>query len=334
MKRSIKISYNTGRECHPAKYVLRIAIGVVSCLTLVGCEPGLRHTTLIHKHSSRAAGSSRILSDLFASYYKRTEAVFDVALLIKPREPSMPGFEVHLAPLLVYELSDSDKPGPFAPLGALYIDSNGTPAVDLALPTVYLEEGEVPIGNRSYPSMTFRWYHHRDPGQTNMIEEVGLRIIHDDDGYALLMEVAQSIHQDALNHAVRLFFAAESVELEAREKIGPPAPGRRYALESSLEDAPYAIVAKVIGDGPVPMGPFVYLSNHPQRVTTLLCRCSASQMNEVADTLEYDLAPFDTVSAIVSKPGHQINRREFKSIEKSIRWPFGLEQATNPEARH
>jgi hypothetical protein len=49
------------------------------------------------------------------------------------------------------------------------------------------------------------------------------------------------------------------------------------------------VVANVIDDGPVPMGPVVYLLQHSRDVSTLICRCMASRGGELLGQTNYEL---------------------------------------------
>ncbi|MFO1512558.1 MAG: hypothetical protein U1F83_06550 [Verrucomicrobiota bacterium] len=49
-------------------------------------------------------------------------------------------------------------------------------------------------------------------------------------------------------------YAAQSLELAARAQFGPPLPGRKFSLSAVWRKRP-TVVANVISDGPLPMGP-------------------------------------------------------------------------------
>jgi hypothetical protein len=89
-------------------------------------------------------------------------------------------------------------------------------------------------------------------------------------------------------------FVSHSLEVAALAEFGKPLPGRRYAIESSVEEAPDVIVARVIDDGPVAMGPIVYLSASTRTVSTLICRCMPAQVRRLVATSTYDLLPFQS----------------------------------------
>jgi hypothetical protein len=94
-----------------------------------------------------------------------------------------------------------------------------------------------------------------------------------------------------------VFFVAQSLETAARAEFGPPLPGRRYAIETSTNSAPNAVVARVIDDGPMPMGPMVYLQAGTRDVSTVICRCMAAQAKKLAGASTYELEPLLLSSA-------------------------------------
>jgi hypothetical protein len=85
-------------------------------------------------------------------------------------------------------------------------------------------------------------------------------------------------------------------------EFGPPLPGRTYSVERSLADAPKVVVARVLDDGPMPMGPMVYLSAGSRNVSTVLCRCMRAQAKNLAGTYTYELTPLPA-NAAESVPG-------------------------------
>ena len=49
------------------------------------------------------------------------------------------------------------------------------------------------------------------------------------------------------------------------------------------------VVARVLADGPMAMGPFVYLTEPGLEVTTLLCRCMPAQVDDFFANTYYEL---------------------------------------------
>ena len=94
-----------------------------------------------------------------------------------------------------------------------------------------------------------------------------------------------------------LVFVSQSLEAAALAEFGRTLPGRRYAIERGVEEAPKVIIARVLDDGPVAMGPFVYLSAGTRAVSTLICRCMPAQTKKLLATSAYDLLPFQAMAA-------------------------------------
>ena len=91
------------------------------------------------------------------------------------------------------------------------------------------------------------------------------------------------------------------------------------------------VAARIIDDGPVPMGPYVYLNAPPSRtVTTVLCRCSPSQVEAFIETRYYDLRPLETMDpnngGLMRWAGTPVYSELLqpvtgKSLDRILRWP-------------
>jgi hypothetical protein len=92
-----------------------------------------------------------------------------------------------------------------------------------------------------------------------------------------------------------LVFVSQSLEAAAAARFGKALPGRRFAIERSTQAAPKVVVARVIDDGPVGMGPIVYLSAGTRTVSTLICRCMPAQVKTLRTTAAYDLLPLPAI---------------------------------------
>jgi hypothetical protein len=153
----------------------------------------------------------------------------------------------------------------------------------------------------------------------------GVRITLGQDGLPLVWEALST------DTRTRVLFIAESLEQAARREFGEPLPGRRFSIERAADEAPDVVVARIIDDGPVPMGPYVYLNAPPSRaVTTVLCRCSPSQVEAFIETRYYDLLPLETIDPTsrglmrwVGTLVYDESRRAApgKSLDRILRWP-------------
>jgi len=170
-------------------------------------------------------------------------------------------------------------------LGALII-SNGTVTFDGSRPTIYTELATVLIQGKSHIQATYLWFYSAVLASSkSALSGQGIQLTLDSSGKPVIWEVIADTSR------ATVIFVSESLETAARAKFGPPLPGRRHAVERSVEEAPAVVVARVIDDGPVPMGPFVYINAETRCVNTVLCRCMPPQVRSLRSTRTYELAP-------------------------------------------
>ncbi len=235
----------------------------------------------------------------YTNIYQRAAIEFDAANFIKPAESKAEDLAFKLAPLLMQEVV-SGKNQPAVGLnglatesgakgdqfGALII-SNGSVTFDGSHPAIYTELATVSINGKSHIQATYFWFYSAEQAVSihSALTSQGVRLTLDADGKPVIWEVMADMS------GARVIFVSESLEAAARAKFGPPLPGRRYAVERSVEETPAVVVARVIDDGPVPMGPFVYLSAGTHCVSTVLCRCMPPQVRSLRSTLTYELVP-------------------------------------------
>jgi hypothetical protein len=224
---------------------------------------------------------------------------FGRAVLYKPREGIGHDVDQTFVPLIV-EQAD-----------------NESAAAKPAPKTLYSAVSSVELGGEQFDQVTFAWTYNgeRSDPQSVCGRLRGVRITIDNDGYPLIWE-ALSDGTDRLP-----VFVAESLEQEAKTTFGEPQSGARVALEQKPRPAAEAVIVGTVEQGPVPMGPYVYLSSAPQRtITTILCRCSPSQVDEFIATAEYDLQP---LKALEHKCPDLLKRLQSSRLETMLRWPRG-----------
>jgi hypothetical protein len=115
---------------------------------------------------------------------------------------------------------------------------------------------------------------------------------------------------------VEVIFVSRSLESAALAEFGKPPPGRRYAVERGLEESSGVVVARVIEDGPIAMGPMVYLSAGSRSVSTLICRCMAAQAKQLVETKNYELFP-----VLVGSPSPSLLRARAQMGSRPAFWP-------------
>jgi hypothetical protein len=227
----------------------------------------------------------------FSSIYQRATNHFVTAHLLKPSLSKEQDVTLAFAPLIVQEAS-GDEPLR-TPFGELSL-SNGVLSLDTSKPTIYVYADQVKAGSTAHPRFTYLWCYSVDPKlrAKSPLALQGVRITTDSSGAPVIWEVlADQLGFD-------LVFVAESLErtAAAQAKIQP---GRRFAVEPPLRKFPRLVVPRVISDGPVPMGPILYLDRNSHSVSALVCRCMPSQAKSVLTASTYQLRPIQYNSADV-----------------------------------
>lgn len=220
---------------------------------------------------------------------------FSQAHLFKPRENPAHAFAYSLAPLVLQEVRGTNAPATFT--------------------NVFFQIGAVQLGERTHAQITYWWRYdapkvkprpaeHRPParrgpdarplkraasetGAPSRLAAQGIRLTLDSRGLPVIYEV--------LGHTSRVaqIFVTHSLEAAARTEFGDALPGRQFAIERSVGDAPNITVPRVIDDPPAVMGPIIYLHEANQAVATVICRCMASEAGALAGQSFYELVPAD-----------------------------------------
>ncbi len=206
------------------------------------------------------------------------------ALYYKPAG-STADLDVYAAPMILQEVQPAGR------IGRVRVDDNGRPSVEAGTPTVYYGRSRCTLDGRQYEQMSFLWFYARpvEPARSSSVPVQGVRITLDSEGLPFIWETM------ADDQPTRIIFASRRLETLAQQQHGPPPPGRRHSLETPLTSEPGAIVARVLEDGPLPMGPIVHLLRDGT-VGTLTCRCMPSQVDNFVETLPYDLVPIQELA--------------------------------------
>lgn len=262
------------------------------------------------------------------SLYAGESLVFEHAQLIKPFEETNTAVAYALAPLLIQEVKGTNASSPrprevFFQFGSARL--NGQDRVQV-LYWWRRGDGEVSAATgRSifYPPRAAFMFESVTPKRArpiNLEPSVrwqGLRLTLDDSGRPVIYEVL------AAPAVLAQIYVAQSVEAAARTVFGAVLPGRRFAVEPSLETVPRVVVPRVVEDAPAVMGPILYLRAENREVATLICRCMASQALQLVDTGYYRLIRANPPTAIAVLTG---------SLEVSLRLPraFSLGNTAAP----
>jgi hypothetical protein len=195
-----------------------------------------------------------------------------------------------LLPLFECEVDSRDR-SEAGRIGALPRGPDSPGSISTESPVVYWELRDALMTGRHRSQIVYAWFQvspvagSSASGDGDPFHVQGIRMTLDDDGAPLLWEVLPRVRGQ------RLVFVSRRLEEAAGRVFGAPLPGRRYAIEGPIEDCPDTLVVRVLEDGPLPMGPWVYVERDGLTIRTLLCRCMPGQVDENVETLEYELAP-------------------------------------------
>lgn len=233
-----------------------------------------------------------------------TETTFEQGVLFKPNPTMWESPAATLAPLLLWEVGQNTA-----------VDCRGAPfglvapgAVEASHPAVYAAETQRTVHGRPHAQVLYLWAY---PAERELEREprfAGVRITLSSAGHPVLWETMSSKPE------ARQLFVSRSLEDSARSEFGTPLPERRYVIEGT---DPAAAIVRILEDGPVPMGPIVYLEAASGRPSTVLCRCMPAQVREVIGTRNYDLLPIDNLLEHVS--AEVVSR--LTAPEPLLRWP-------------
>lgn len=216
--------------------------------------------------------------------YSRATNRFAEAFFYKPNKSTNTDFAFDLAPLLIQEAGAADKASRES-FGALTLPHRGL-SLDHSRPAIYWAVDSAQISGGVHTRVTYMWCYAIDPSATNhaSLPLQGVRITFNSAGQPAVWEILGD------TSGAELVFVSQSLERAAAAEFGQPLPGRRYSVERGVDKAPRVVVPRVIDDGPMPMGPIVYLRAASHDVSTLICRCMAAQVEKLLDTRAFELA--------------------------------------------
>jgi hypothetical protein len=225
---------------------------------------------------------------------------FAGAVFYKPATTNEEALEFRLAPLILQEVSNGSATN-IGAFGALTL-SNRAVALNPERPVIYFGQDTVEIKGKRYPRLAYLWFYsfQDSPDMKNAVLPLqGVRITLNSSAEPVIWEVL------ADTTGLGLIYVAQELERAALAEYRAALPGRRYAIENSLAEAPGVLVPRVVDDGPVAMGPVLYLSAGSRNVSTLICRCMPPQVKALVATRTYELekirdAPVDARLALLS----------------------------------
>jgi len=256
----------------------RRALAAALTLTLVsiltGCRSGLSPVPTQHPGALAISGP-------------RQEALhFEIADFFKPADGANHGsLEMVMAPLIIQEVfSISDEPRIFGQLTANAV----SPLIEPPSAS-YWHADTIWLREQVLPRLSYFWFYSQPASRSSQTRQQlvcrGIRITLNTSGQPIIWEILPDSDQTAV------LYVAHSLEEAAKAEFGPPLPGRRFSIEAAVEGHPHVSIARLIDDGPVPMGPIVYLLANNSAVGTLICRCMRAQATHLRSTSSYILVP-------------------------------------------
>lgn len=202
----------------------------------------------------------------------RTQVEFSTGILYKPNQDSAQSDAVRFAPLILLNAEHAEC------------------AVENA---VWTTSGLQERPAQRCMRVDYGWQVRCPSPGSATVEGYGLSIALGSDGFPLWARAARWSNGRFEPETV---FVSRSLEAAAIARYRSPAPGRAYVIERSLDEAPDQVVAGILEDGPVPMGPYVYIDPLRSGVVTIVCRCSPSQVGSITTTAAYE--PLDETSYV------------------------------------
>ncbi|MFQ5429077.1 MAG: hypothetical protein ACE5E1_02100 [Phycisphaerae bacterium] len=245
-------------------------------------------------HAVSAARGATVSAQDRATVYARTETHFASGWFYKPLDATASERTVALAPLIVQAL-DAAASGPRLEdrIAAIERDASGAVRYDTDRPTVYAATSQAMLHGRPYEQVVYVWWYPPRPGDHSAPAQWrGYRMTLGADGFPIIWEALGNARGPVA------LYVSETLEQAAAKAFGPPLPGRRHAIEHAVVERPNVVVARILADGPAPMGPFVYLTAGRKSIATLLCRCMASQVSALPESVPYRLEPLAALAAI------------------------------------
>jgi len=262
--------------------------------------------------------------------YENAKRHFAQAIFYKP-EPNEDNLPSELAPLIVQEVAPDPQTHERAmKFGRLSLDQTNQIRIDVDDSTVYVDERSITIRSRTYTERVFALYLRPKNGSVDAGTMLSIHTVLDADGFPLATLVWDIGFQEPRRKCGFKVFVSQQLEDRAQSRFGDPLEGCRHSIEKTCSTNCDPVVPTVFPTGPIPMGPYVYLDDGGY-VTTILCRCSPSQMDDVSNTHNYRVAPIEHVLALRDKLG-AAERDRFpippsselvaRLLTEALRWPL------------
>ena len=270
-----------------------VLIGLLAITLLIGCR----------EEDPAVSVAAPAAPDPRTEVMERTVTRFAAAAQLMPGNLQEGHLPSSLAPLILVKDRVIGEWGAVGADGALEV---------VAAPVIYYGLTRALISGKHRDQYHYHWWHRADADADWRSQ--GVRITVDGSGLPMVWEV---LH-DATGQ--RVLYVSEKLEQAARRRHGEPAAG--YALARDPEELPDVVVARSLTDGPVPMGPWVYLESGAGDVVTLICRCMPSQASGPLERTDYRLVPWNELARLPDPwPQERADAPWNERLDGWLRWP-------------
>lgn len=259
----------------------RVVLAWVVAYGAVGCRASAaRPTGTAWQPPGDHASAEKEPAQRFRSL---AEKRFDSALHIKPSDSGAPEVVRTMAPLFAVGVSPEISEELHWLLEPLDVTARGDASE--ARRVVYYEHDVIEVGGEVLQQVSFVWNY----GRVQCVLESplirGVRVTLGADGFPLVWEVYDG-------HEYLRAFVSASAEAAARARFGQPTDSDRFAVQPAIAWPDDFLVVGLIEDGPIPMGPYVYIDSFGRIISSVRCRCEPSLVDSFREpSLYYDLEP-------------------------------------------
>jgi hypothetical protein len=236
---------------------------------------------------------------------RQTPAPFEMACLAKPEEDdSLPDLVRRLAPLIIQEVVSPD-----ASSRALEPGCKSLPA------EVYFAVGVAQFQAGPRIQVTYGWPVTTPDGIGSKRAMQGVRITLDAGGQPVLWQALRE------TDSAGAIFVSRNLEAAALAEFGGREAGRTFALERGKRTGAAFRIAALVEDGPVLMGPILYVRAKTHDLMTVGCRCSPTQARQLAGQQTYRLVPGDQYIARAEENLKQVGGPPADDLDLWLRLP-------------
>lgn len=196
--------------------------------------------------------------------YRRALNEFERVTLFKPELSDTNSISLTMAPLIFQQ-----APG----LGF-------TAQKQKAIRTVWFSSRQVAIRGREHRQLLYFWEQSRPAFFSVSFQ--GIRITLNASGEPAVWEILSD------SSGAEIIWVSQALEMAAVKEFGTVLPGRLMSIERAISNTPCVAVASTVDDGPMPMGPILYLAESGD-VHVVACRCAALQAQTLGEQAVYRL---------------------------------------------